>query len=293
MAIMIKKRLLKTSEEVNFAFYKELLKGYRMFRKYFSIALLLALHSANVKADENYLNVGIEPKNDAVLVAEKWIPILQDLSDLMGVALRFKTAPDVLSFNRSLSDGEYDLIISSFYLNTIFTAKYHLEEVGKLKLKGNNEALVLIGNNQQLSKNNHQRVIVGISKDNQHNDLSSILDHFDKLHQQFILVAFENDSQVIEAVQEGLQDYGIVNYDEKIYAATEWDGFKMYGLNDENETFYLSAKPELSQNLLNRLRNVLVSIEKKTHWTSVHGISHSDVISGKFLAYNMSIELRP
>lgn len=261
-----------------------------MFWKYFSVALLLILYSLPVNAHEHHLNVGIEPKNNAVRVAERWIPILQDLSELMNLSLRFKTAPDVLSFNRSLHDSEYDLIISSSYLNAIFTQKYHLEPVAKFKQKGESYGLVLIGKSQPSSQTRNQVITVGISGDNRHSDIQSVLEHIQTKNQPFMLVTFKNDSEVIEAVQEGLKHYGIVSMGRDSYVVQSPD-FEIYGADEEVETLYLSAKPEISKDTLKNLRNALVAIEQNPDWQSTHGISHVNVISSIEHAFNTYTEL--
>ncbi len=260
-----------------------------MFWKYFSVALLLILYSLPVNAHEHHLNVGIEPKNNAVRVAERWIPILQDLSELMNLSLRFKTAPDVLSFNRSLHDSEYDLIISSSYLNAIFTQKYHLEPVAKFKQKGESYGLVLIGKSQPAPKTSNQVITIGISEDNRHSEIQSVLK---QIHAEnpFMLMTFKNDSEVIEAVQEGLKNYGIISLDHDLYVDESPD-FEIYGANEQVETLYLSAKKEVSKDTLKSLRNVLMAIKQNPDWQSTHGISHVNVISTIEHAFNTYTEM--
>lgn len=261
-----------------------------MFRKYFSVALLLSLYSLPTNAYEHHLNVGIEPKNNAVVSAERWIPILQDLSELMSLSLRFKTAPDVLSFNRSLSNNEYDLIISSSYLNTIFTQKYRLEALAKFKQKGGGDGLVLVGKSQPISQTSSQVITVGISEDNRHSDIQSVLEHIQAENQPFMLVTFKNDSEVIEAIQEGLKHYGIVSLGRNSYVVQSPD-FDIYGADEGVETLYLSATPEVSKDTLKNLRNVLVAIEQNPEWQSARGISHVNVISSIEHAFNTYTEL--
>lgn len=62
---------------------------------------------------------GVLPQRSALLTAQYWNPILEDVSQRSGVKLVLKTARTAPEFNESTENGEYDFV----YSNTIFLPK--------------------------------------------------------------------------------------------------------------------------------------------------------------------------
>ncbi|WP_217995189.1 phosphate/phosphite/phosphonate ABC transporter substrate-binding protein, partial [Methylogaea oryzae] len=58
---------------------------------------------------------GVVPQQAAAESALRWTPLLRYLERRCGVALRFKTAPDIPEFERRLARGEYDFAYMNPY----------------------------------------------------------------------------------------------------------------------------------------------------------------------------------
>lgn len=235
------------------------------------LILVFQFFSVAAFAQDKYLTVGVEPKNDALSVAEKWIPFLKDLSDLSGVKLRFRTSPNVLDFNRAISGDEFDLIISSSYLNSIFTQKYGLETIAKFKQKHNSNGLALVVSKDRIADQSNQKVTVAITKDNRHQNLQTAFKHLQLSSQSFVLITFNDEKEVLEAVSEGLNHYGVIEYADSL----SLDAMDIEALwVDENiETIYLSAQSDVKHSDIEQLRIVLSSINHTQHWYEKYGIS--------------------
>lgn len=66
------------------------------------------------------LTIGIVPQQSATRLAEDWGPVLTELSRRSGVALVFRTAPNIPSFEDRLSKGDYDLAYMNPYHYVVF-----------------------------------------------------------------------------------------------------------------------------------------------------------------------------
>lgn len=64
--------------------------------------------------------IGIVPQQSAQVLAENWTPVLDQLSATTGDQYQFVTAKDIPSFERALSQGEYDFAYMNPYHYTVF-----------------------------------------------------------------------------------------------------------------------------------------------------------------------------
>ncbi len=98
-----------------------------MFRILKALVLLpIVLLSRSVVADSGekpVYNVGIVPQQSATTLARTWVPILEYLGEKSGFELRFKTAPNIPTFEERLAAGEYDFAYMNPYHYTVFHRK--------------------------------------------------------------------------------------------------------------------------------------------------------------------------
>ena len=94
-----------------------------------SILLFPAITSAEA------LTFGIVPQQSASKLARLWTPILQYLSDKSGVELQFSTAKNIPTFEKRLSDGQYDIAYMNPYHYTVFSEKAGYEAFARQKNK--------------------------------------------------------------------------------------------------------------------------------------------------------------
>lgn len=66
------------------------------------------------------LEFGIVPQQSATRLAEDWGPLLAEISKRSGVALVFRTAPNIPGFEERLSKGDYDLAYMNPYHYVVF-----------------------------------------------------------------------------------------------------------------------------------------------------------------------------
>lgn len=66
---------------------------------------------------------GVVPQQSASELAKAWIPLLNVLSARAGFGLRFATAPDIPTFEKRLTAGEYDFAYMNPYHYTVFSQK--------------------------------------------------------------------------------------------------------------------------------------------------------------------------
>jgi len=77
-------------------------------------------YSPQITAEPKSYTFGVVPQQSATKLARNWVPILKLLSEKTGVDLRFATAPDIPTFEKRLSDGEYDFAYMNPYHYTVF-----------------------------------------------------------------------------------------------------------------------------------------------------------------------------
>lgn len=73
-------------------------------------------------AADRPLNFGVVPQQSASRLAEEWTPLLAELGRRSGVAMVFRTAPNIPVFEERLRRGEYDLAYMNPYHYAVFSA---------------------------------------------------------------------------------------------------------------------------------------------------------------------------
>ena len=71
-------------------------------------------------AAQKPLEFGIVPQSSASRMAEEWGPLLAEISRRSGVALVFRTAPNIPGFEERLGKGDYDLAYMNPYHYVVF-----------------------------------------------------------------------------------------------------------------------------------------------------------------------------
>nr|CRH07476.1 Putative periplasmic binding protein-related protein [Candidatus Magnetococcus massalia] len=85
------------------------------------IAAIGAALPAYAQAEEKIvLSFGIVPQQSAIKLARKWTPIFHYLGKKTGYSLRFKTAPNIPTFEKRVSDQQYDIAYMNPYHYTTF-----------------------------------------------------------------------------------------------------------------------------------------------------------------------------
>ena len=85
--------------------------------------LLLFILTPLAQAESDNAKVytfGIVPQQSATRLARLWVPVLNYLGGKSGFDLRFKTAPNIPTFEKRLAAGEYDLAYMNPYHYTVF-----------------------------------------------------------------------------------------------------------------------------------------------------------------------------
>lgn len=95
------------------------MKLYLGFLKVFLLCNLV-LTGAAVKAETLNYSFGIVPQQSADKLARLWGPILRQIGEETGFKVSFKTAPDIPTFEKRLSAGEYDFAYMNPYHYTVF-----------------------------------------------------------------------------------------------------------------------------------------------------------------------------
>lgn len=81
---------------------------------------LLFFFVTSIPAYAQEYTFGIVPQQSAKKLAQKWGPILRQLSDETGLTIRFATAKDIPTFEKRLAAGEYDFAYMNPYHFTVF-----------------------------------------------------------------------------------------------------------------------------------------------------------------------------
>jgi phosphonate transport system substrate-binding protein len=82
--------------------------------------LCAALPALAQQAAQKPLEFGIVPQQSATRLAEDWGPLLAEISKRSGVALIFRTAPNIPGFEERLGKGDYDLAYMNPYHYVVF-----------------------------------------------------------------------------------------------------------------------------------------------------------------------------
>ncbi|MCP4077472.1 MAG: phosphate/phosphite/phosphonate ABC transporter substrate-binding protein [Gammaproteobacteria bacterium] len=95
--------------------------------------LFLGTQSAN--AEQLTYSFGIVPQQSASKLARLWGPILKQIGEKTGYKLRFTTAPDIPTFEKRLSEGEYDFAYMNPYHYTTFHDRSGYQALAKARNK--------------------------------------------------------------------------------------------------------------------------------------------------------------
>ena len=82
-----------------------------------TLVLLLGANTAVLAQEYTF---GIVPQQSAKKLAQLWTPVLQQLSQMTGMEIKFATAKDIPTFERRLAAGEYDFAYMNPYHFTVF-----------------------------------------------------------------------------------------------------------------------------------------------------------------------------
>ncbi len=86
------------------------------------IFIVMAFEStATERLAERDLVFGIVPQQSAFKLARDWVPLLEHVSELSGMRIRFATAPDIPTFEQRVARGDYDLAYMNPYHFTFFS----------------------------------------------------------------------------------------------------------------------------------------------------------------------------
>ncbi|SMF01407.1 phosphate/phosphite/phosphonate ABC transporter substrate-binding protein [Pseudobacteriovorax antillogorgiicola] len=99
------------------------------------LIFVLAILGFNFSAESRTISFGIVPQQSASTLAEKWLPICKILSEQTGLAITFKTAPDIPTFERRLAEGAYDLAYMNPYHFVTFHKTPGYQALAKAKAK--------------------------------------------------------------------------------------------------------------------------------------------------------------
>ena len=82
--------------------------------------LCAALPALAQQAAQKPLEFGIVPQQSATRLAEDWGPLLAEISKRSGIALVFRTSPNIPGFEERLGKGDYDLAYMNPYHYVVF-----------------------------------------------------------------------------------------------------------------------------------------------------------------------------
>ncbi|WP_372880101.1 phosphate/phosphite/phosphonate ABC transporter substrate-binding protein [Psychromonas sp.] len=100
--------------------------------KKFIFSLFLLFYSALSPAQQS-LTFGIVPQQSAAELAKLWGPIVKDLSRTSGIDIHFATAPDIPTFEKRLSAGEYDIAYMNPYHYVVFNQSPGYQALAKAR----------------------------------------------------------------------------------------------------------------------------------------------------------------
>jgi len=85
------------------------------------------------------LSFAVVPQQSASKLAKIWTPIIEQLSLNSGVNIKFTTAPDIPTFEKRLSEGQYDIAYMNPYHYIVFNQSIGYQAISKArdkKIKG-------------------------------------------------------------------------------------------------------------------------------------------------------------
>lgn len=85
-----------------------------------AIAMLGLTQTVRAEAPPGGYSFGIGPVQAATELAKRWTPIVQYLTEKTGIALQFKTAKDIPTFQQEMKEGVYDFAYINPYHYLLF-----------------------------------------------------------------------------------------------------------------------------------------------------------------------------
>jgi len=99
------------------------------------ILTLLLLLNAPYTLAEQVLTFGVVPQQSASKLAKLWGPIIAEITQHSGINIKFATAPDIPTFEKRLSTGEYDIAYMNPYHYVVFHQSNGYEALAKARDK--------------------------------------------------------------------------------------------------------------------------------------------------------------
>lgn len=99
------------------------------------ILSLLLILSAPYTLAENILTFGVVPQQSASKLAKLWGPIIAQITQQTGISIKFATAPDIPTFEKRLSIGEYDIAYMNPYHYVFFHQSNGYQALAKARDK--------------------------------------------------------------------------------------------------------------------------------------------------------------
>jgi len=128
-----------------------------MNKNYILLGLILIISSfLNAQAEDDAIDIpeytfAVVPQQSASKLARLWTPILKKVGQEAGVILKFKTAPNIPTFEKRLVNGEYDFAYMNPYHYTAFHKKPGYQAIAKAankRIKG----IIVVRKDSNLTK---------------------------------------------------------------------------------------------------------------------------------------------
>lgn len=101
-----------------------------MLKAFLLFSLLVSFPRITMAQTET-LTFGVVPQQSPERLAKLWTPIIQRISDISGVDIKFTTARDIPTFEERLAAGEYDIAYMNPYHYVVFSKKPGYEAIAK------------------------------------------------------------------------------------------------------------------------------------------------------------------
>ncbi|AFJ01247.1 hypothetical protein Q7C_63 [Methylophaga frappieri] len=240
--------------------------------------ILLGLLSCQVMAESEIYNVGIEPSDDAMILAQTWIPLLKTMSSKMDAEFRFRTAKNIVDFNQHIKESKLDFIIASEYLTSVFYTKYDVTPLVKFSYKNEKSRCLLIFNKKFVGS--EKVVSVGIARQQNNVDSKSVFDHLSNKGSAYFLQTYQNTEDVIKAVREGLSQYGVVQFENAMQASEIRNlGLEVEMIDENDYSRYFSVAKNVDDMLKEKIASVLITMPEVSIVLESMGIIKSELIN--------------
>lgn len=91
----------------------------------FMLMLITTFSVADNPQPDNieFITFAVVPQQSASKLARLWTPILQNISKQVGITIKFRTAPNIPTFEKRVAAGEYDMAYMNPYHYTVYSKK--------------------------------------------------------------------------------------------------------------------------------------------------------------------------